>query len=95
MNKQMKAPWATDTSPRLLGSAVVCTEGWAGRIESPCRVIKETKTKYLIESDQQIFLPTKTLKRGQRTLVPKRAIRFTPNATDHRERSDRVKPLVG
>lgn len=83
MNKQMEFLAASDTSPRPSGSAVVCTEGWAGRIESPCVVVGETKAGYIIQSDQQIYLPRRTLEPGKRAVVPKRAIRFTPNAPLH------------
>lgn len=78
-HKQQDLFGATATSPPTLGSAVVCTEGWAGRIESPCIVVGETKAGYIVRSDQQIYLPGRILEPGKKAVVPKRAIRFTPN----------------
>ncbi len=56
---------------------VVCKNTWAGRIESPCRVVGETPTRYRIEVDQNIVLPRGVLRPGTSALVPKTAVRFT------------------
>ena len=49
-------------------SAVVCTDGWAGRSETPVTVWRETPQRYECEYAD-----------GRRKLVPKYAVRFTPN----------------
>jgi hypothetical protein len=49
-------------------SAVVCTDGWAGRIETPVTVTRRTPKRYECE-----------YKDGRKKLVPKYAVRFTPN----------------
>ena len=54
-------------------SAVVCTDGWAGRRETPVTVWRETPNRYECEYAD-----------GRRKLVPKYAVRFTPNTTDQR-----------
>ena len=59
-----------------MDKAVVCINGWAGRIESPCYVIGETPKKYRIKADQDIELPRKTLFAGESALVPKSAVRL-------------------
>lgn len=49
-------------------AAVVCTDGWAGRRETPVTVRRETRKRYECEYAD-----------GRRKLVPKYAVRFTPN----------------
>ena len=52
--------------PEPMRSAVVCTESWAGRIEKPVKVQRETAKRYcVIYSD------------GHAKYVPKYAVRFT------------------
>lgn len=53
-------------------SGVVCTDGWAGRIETPVTVTRRTPKRYECEYAD-----------GRRKLVPKYAVRFTPNAPGH------------
>lgn len=61
--------------------AFVCKDTFAGRVESPCRVVGETPTRWQIEVDKDTRLPGKVLRPGMRALVPKSAVRFTtPNA---------------
>ena len=55
-------------------SAVVCTDGWAGRCETPVTVWRETPKRYECEYAD-----------GRRKLVPKYAVRFTPK---HRSQAD-------
>jgi len=50
-------------------AAVVVTDGWAGRCETPVTVRRETPKRYECEYAN-----------GRRKLVPKYAVRFTPNA---------------
>jgi hypothetical protein len=49
--------------------AIVCTNGWVGRIDTPVTVTRETPKRYECEYTD-----------GRRKLVPKYAVRFTPNA---------------
>lgn len=58
--------------------AVVCVNSWAGRSEHPCRIVKETPKRYLIEVDEPTALPPKftLLLPGSTRLVPKYAIKF-------------------
>lgn len=58
--------------------AVICKNTWAGYIESPCRVVGETATRWQVEVDEPTLLPSRTLQPGQRALVSKNAIRFVP-----------------
>ena len=54
---------------------------WAGRTETPCRIVGETPKRYRIETDTAIQLPSGRLEPGQRRLVPKTAVRVIPNHT--------------
>lgn len=65
--------WPEEDLPQ---SGVVCTDGWAGRIETPVTVTRRTKKRYECEYAD-----------GRRKLVPKYAVRFTPNAGLHRVRT--------
>ena len=57
--------------------AVVCLDGWSGRVERPVTVVGETPKRYRIRADDGIVkLPGRWLHIGQSTLVPKSAIRF-------------------
>lgn len=56
----------TTTQQRPARAAVVCTDGWAGRIETPVRVLRSTAKRYECE-----------YRDGTRKLVPKYAVRFT------------------
>lgn len=60
-------------------AAVICMNTFAGRLEKPCRVTRETPTRYQIEVDTPTLLPPRNtpLTPGQSRLVPKTAIRFT------------------
>jgi len=60
--------------------AVVCVDSWAGRQEKPCRVVRETPTRYVIEVDQPTGVPPgfTIMLPGQQKLVPKRAVRLLP-----------------
>ena len=58
--------WPEEYLPQ---SGVVCTDGWAGRIETPVTVTRRTPKRYECEYAD-----------GRRKLVPKYAVRFTPNA---------------
>jgi hypothetical protein len=55
--------WPEENLPQ---PAVVCTDGWAGRIETPVTVRRQTPKRYECE-----------YKDGTRKLVPKYAVRFT------------------
>jgi hypothetical protein len=55
--------WPEESLPQ---PAVVCTDGWAGRIETPVMVTRKTPKRYECE-----------YKDGRRKLVPKYAVRFT------------------
>ena len=65
----MKAYHIIHPEEDLPQSGVVCTDGWAGRIETPVTVRRETPQRYECQYPD-----------GRLKLVPKYAVRFTPNA---------------
>lgn len=52
-------------------------DGWAGRWQSPVRIVGETSAKYRITSDKPVRLAGKNrwLSVGESALVPKHAVR--------------------
>lgn len=81
--RESQERWPEEYLPQ---SGVVCTDGWAGRIETPVTVTRRTPKRYECEYAD-----------GRRKLVPKYAVRFTPNATAlHPQRSGgRQQQIVG
>lgn len=66
-DQESQERWPEEDLPQ---PAVVCTDGWSGRIETPVTVRRRTPKRYECEYAD-----------GRRKLVPKYAVRFTPNAT--------------
>ena len=64
-DQESQEQWPEENLPQ---AAVVCTDGWAGRIETPVTVTRKTPQRYECEYAD-----------GRRKLVPKYAVRFTPN----------------
>ena len=65
-DQERQERWQEEDLPQ---SAVVCTEGWAGRIETPVTVTRRTQKRYECEYAD-----------GRNRLVPKYAVRFAPNS---------------
>jgi hypothetical protein len=53
----------------------LCTDGWAGRIETPCEILKETSKRFLIRLKEDCWLPGRHVKAGREVYVPKYAIK--------------------
>ena len=68
-DQESQERWPEEDLPQ---PGVVCMDGWAGRIETPVTVTRRTPNRYECEYAD-----------GRRKLVPKYAVRFTPNAEAH------------
>jgi hypothetical protein len=53
----------------------VCTDSWAGRIETPCTVLKETPKRFLVRVEADRLLPGRLVPKGREVYVPKYAIK--------------------
>jgi hypothetical protein len=53
----------------------LCTDGWAGRIETPCEILKETPKRFLVRLGEDCCLPGRQVKAGHEVYVPKYAIK--------------------
>lgn len=56
--------------------ATLCLNSWAGRIEHPVEVIKETPRRYKIRLLEDALLPSGRKRAGSEVYVPKCAIRL-------------------
>jgi conjugative relaxase-like TrwC/TraI family protein len=68
---------ADDNEKERMTRGFLCIDGWAGRREIPCEVLKETGDKVLIRLEQDCALPGRNRRgtKGQEIYVPKSAIR--------------------
>jgi hypothetical protein len=55
--------------------AFLCTDGWAGRIETPCEILQETTKRFLVRVQEDCLLPGRHIKAGREVYVPKYAIK--------------------
>jgi hypothetical protein len=53
----------------------LCTDGWAGRIETRCEILKETPKRFLVRVQEDCLLPGRRVKAGREVYVPKYAVR--------------------
>jgi hypothetical protein len=53
----------------------LCTHGWAGRIETPCEILKETPKRFLVRLGENCCLPGRQVKAGREVYVPKYAVK--------------------
>ena len=53
----------------------VCTSGWAGRIETPCAILKETRKRFLVRVDADCLLPGRHVLEGREVYVPKYSVK--------------------
>jgi hypothetical protein len=54
---------------------LLCTDGWAGRIETPCEILKETPKRFLVRLGEDCCLPGRHVKAGRQVYVPKYAVK--------------------
>jgi hypothetical protein len=64
---------AVDAAKKKL--TFLCTDGWAGRIETPCEILKETPKRFLVRLGEDCCLPGRHVKGGREVYVPKYAIK--------------------
>ncbi len=64
----------------MMTKADLCFNDWAGFRKVPVLVVEVTPRRYRIEAvnDMQLAGRGRTLKKGERALVPKTAVRFPP-----------------
>lgn len=55
--------------------ATLCLNSWAGRVERPVEIIKETPKRYKIKLLEDTLLPSGRQRAGAEVYVPKYAIR--------------------
>ena len=53
----------------------LCTDSCAGRVETPCTVLKETSKRFLIRVQEDCFLPGRYVKARHEVYVPKYVIK--------------------
>src|SRR5262249_45758803 len=53
----------------------LCTDSCAGRVETPCTVLKETSKHFLIRVYEDCFLPGRNVKAGDEVYVPKYVVK--------------------
>ena len=73
---------AVDASKEKL--TFLCTDGWAGRIETPCEILQETPKRFLVRLGEDCCLPGAT-----RKPVARFTFRSTPLNAQSRNRSRR------
>jgi hypothetical protein len=44
----------------------LCTDGWAGRIETPCEILQETPKRFLVRLGEDCRLPGRHVKAGRK-----------------------------
>jgi hypothetical protein len=54
---------------------LLCADGWAGRIETPCTILKETPKRFLVRVDADCSLPGRHVPKGRVLYIPKYAVR--------------------
>ena len=59
-------------------------QGWAGRTETLCEVVRETRTRYYIKAliGMSLGRRSRWLNKGETACVPKRAIALLPKPGD-------------
>ena len=58
-----------------LGKGVLRTDGWAGRREIPCDILKETPHRFVVRLAEDCVLPGgRQAAKGQEVYVPKDAV---------------------
>ena len=53
----------------------LCTDSCAGRVETPCTVLKETSKRFLIRVHEDCYLPGRNVKAGHEVYVPKYVVK--------------------
>ena len=55
----------------------LCTDGWAGRIDTPCEILKETPKRFLVRVGEDCCLAGRHLKAGREIHVTKYVVKST------------------
>jgi len=53
----------------------LCTDDWAGPIETPCEILQETPKRFLVRLGEDCCLAGRRVKAGRTVYVPKYAIK--------------------
>ena len=53
----------------------LCTDGWAGRAETPCTILKETPKRFLVRVQEDCLLLGRHVKAGREVYLPKYAVK--------------------
>ena len=56
--------------------ATLCLNSWAGRVEHPVQVLKETPKRYKVKLLEDTLLPSGRKREGDTVYVPKYAVRL-------------------
>jgi hypothetical protein len=82
---------------RAKEKAILSLDGWAGRREIPCSIVKETPKRFLIRLEADCGLPGRYRRKGDEVYVPKYAIRQeeAQRKIDRKIRSADIEPKNG